>query len=218
MEAATAPSAAARRIDIAERVCRNAAATIAVGACAFDGGLVRSAPNPTGALGVHEAVPGHQGHQHGGLPAQPRQHGRRAGSLSDLQRSAGSRSIQPAAVRLWPRHSRSVRAARALRRRTFRHRMGRRGASQRLVPLQDGLQGSGGDVQLPGGAVERPHQLAHPRRTRLHRLRLAALLGPHVAVLRPLPSVPGFGVEERGRIGLGLDWARWPSPASPRTV
>ena len=30
-------------IDIAEKVCRNAAATIAVGACAFDGGLV--APN-----------------------------------------------------------------------------------------------------------------------------------------------------------------------------
>ena len=44
--------------EIAETVCRNAAATIAVGACAFDGGLVRSKPNPTGALGVEEAVPG----------------------------------------------------------------------------------------------------------------------------------------------------------------
>ena len=30
-------------LDIAEKVCGNAAATIAVGACAFDGGLVRSA-------------------------------------------------------------------------------------------------------------------------------------------------------------------------------
>src|ERR1051326_8175503 len=45
-------------MEIAEKVCRNAAATIAVGACAFDGGLVRAKPNPTGALGVQEAVPG----------------------------------------------------------------------------------------------------------------------------------------------------------------
>ena len=39
-------------LDIATQVCGNAAATIAVGACAFDGGLVRSGPNPTGAVGV----------------------------------------------------------------------------------------------------------------------------------------------------------------------
>ena len=38
-------------LEIARKVCGNAAATIAVGACAFDGGLVRSKPNPTGALG-----------------------------------------------------------------------------------------------------------------------------------------------------------------------
>jgi len=45
-------------LDIATRVCSNAAVNIAVGACAWDGGLVRSNPNPTGALGLHEAVPG----------------------------------------------------------------------------------------------------------------------------------------------------------------
>jgi hydrogenase small subunit len=45
-------------LDIAHEVCTNAAATIAVGACAWDGGLVRSNPNPTGAVGVQEAVPG----------------------------------------------------------------------------------------------------------------------------------------------------------------
>jgi hydrogenase small subunit len=45
-------------LDIAREVCGSAAATIAVGACAWDGGLVRSNPNPTGALGLHEAVPG----------------------------------------------------------------------------------------------------------------------------------------------------------------
>jgi hydrogenase small subunit len=45
-------------LDIAREVCGNAAVNIAVGACAWDGGLVRSNPNPTGALGLHEAVPG----------------------------------------------------------------------------------------------------------------------------------------------------------------
>jgi hydrogenase small subunit len=45
-------------LDIARRVCTNAAINIAVGACAWDGGLVRSNPNPTGAVGLQEAVPG----------------------------------------------------------------------------------------------------------------------------------------------------------------
>lgn len=45
-------------LDIANHVCSNAAANIAVGACAWDGGLVRSNPNPTGAVGLQEAVPG----------------------------------------------------------------------------------------------------------------------------------------------------------------
>jgi hydrogenase small subunit len=58
-------------LEIAERVCRNAAATIAVGACAFDGGLVRSKPNPTGALGVQEAVPGIKVINMAGCPHNP---------------------------------------------------------------------------------------------------------------------------------------------------
>jgi hydrogenase small subunit len=44
-------------LDIARHVCPNAAATIAAGACAWDGGLVRAHPNPTGAVGISEAVP-----------------------------------------------------------------------------------------------------------------------------------------------------------------
>lgn len=58
-------------LEIAEKVCRNAAATIAVGACAFDGGLVRANPNPTGALGVHEAVPGIKVINMSGCPHNP---------------------------------------------------------------------------------------------------------------------------------------------------
>ena len=45
-------------IDIARKVCGNAAATIAIGTCATFGGLPAAAPNPTGALGVADAVPG----------------------------------------------------------------------------------------------------------------------------------------------------------------
>jgi hydrogenase small subunit len=45
-------------LDIAREVCRNAAATIAVGTCAAFGGIPAAAPNPTGALSVADAVPG----------------------------------------------------------------------------------------------------------------------------------------------------------------
>jgi hydrogenase small subunit len=45
-------------LDIARQVCGGAAATIAIGTCAAFGGLPAAAPNPTGALGVADAVPG----------------------------------------------------------------------------------------------------------------------------------------------------------------
>ncbi|MGZ5474939.1 MAG: hydrogenase small subunit [Thermoanaerobaculia bacterium] len=45
-------------LDIAREVCGNAAATIAIGTCAAFGGLPAASPNPTGALGVADAVPG----------------------------------------------------------------------------------------------------------------------------------------------------------------
>jgi hydrogenase small subunit len=45
-------------VDIAKEVCGNALATIAVGTCASYGGLPAAKPNPTGAVGVKEAVSG----------------------------------------------------------------------------------------------------------------------------------------------------------------
>ena len=45
-------------LSIAEQVLGSAMATIAVGACATDGGWVGSLPNPTSAVGVRTAVPG----------------------------------------------------------------------------------------------------------------------------------------------------------------
>jgi hydrogenase small subunit len=45
-------------LQIAREVCKDALAVISVGTCAAFGGLPAAAPNPTGALGVSEAVPG----------------------------------------------------------------------------------------------------------------------------------------------------------------
>ena len=58
-------------LQIATHVCTNSAANIAVGACAWDGGLVRANPNPTGAVGLQEAVPGVQVVNLGGCPHNP---------------------------------------------------------------------------------------------------------------------------------------------------
>jgi len=44
-------------IDLAREICGSAAATIAVGTCATYGGIPAALPNPTGAVGVKEAVP-----------------------------------------------------------------------------------------------------------------------------------------------------------------
>jgi len=45
-------------VDIAREVCGNAFATITAGTCAAYGGIPAAAPNPTGAVGVRDAVPG----------------------------------------------------------------------------------------------------------------------------------------------------------------
>jgi hydrogenase small subunit len=45
-------------LDIVTEVCGNAAATIAVGNCAWDGGWPAAKPNPTGAVGVKDVIKG----------------------------------------------------------------------------------------------------------------------------------------------------------------
>ena len=45
-------------LERARQVCGSAAATIAIGTCASYGGIAAASPNPTGAVGVKEAVPG----------------------------------------------------------------------------------------------------------------------------------------------------------------
>ena len=45
-------------LSLAQEVCTGALATITLGACSFKGGLPGARPNPTGTIGVEEAVPG----------------------------------------------------------------------------------------------------------------------------------------------------------------
>lgn len=45
-------------LETARRVCGGALATIAIGTCASYGGIPAAVPNPTGAVGVRDAVPG----------------------------------------------------------------------------------------------------------------------------------------------------------------
>jgi quinone-reactive Ni/Fe-hydrogenase small subunit len=42
--------------ELLKRVAEHAAAVLSIGSCAFDGGVVAAAPNPTGAVGVAEAL------------------------------------------------------------------------------------------------------------------------------------------------------------------
>lgn len=58
-------------LDIARTVLPKAALVIAAGACAWDGGLVAAAPNPTGAVGVSQAVSGLNLINLGGCPHNP---------------------------------------------------------------------------------------------------------------------------------------------------
>ena len=103
-----------------------------------------AAPNPTGALGVADAVPGVKNLINLlGVPGQRREPDGAARLLPDLQALAAARSLPPAALRLRQVDPRQLRAARALRRRPVRRGVGRRRPSRRLLPLQDGLQGAG---------------------------------------------------------------------------
>lgn len=43
-------------LELLQRCAKNAALILSVGACAFDGGVVAAAPNPTGAVGVSDAL------------------------------------------------------------------------------------------------------------------------------------------------------------------
>ena len=81
-----------------------------------------------------------------------------------------------------------------------------------------GCKGPEATFNCPVVQMERSHQLADPRRPRLHRLRLAALLGPHVAVLRPAAQRARIRRRSVARAKSAWDWSAQRWPASPRTA
>ncbi len=170
---------------IAREVCGGAAATIAMGTCATYGGLPAAAPNPTGALGVADAVPGVKNLINlSACPANAENMTALLVYYLTFKRWPPLDGLRPAAVRLRSEHSRQLRATRALRRWAVRRGLGRRSTPHRLLPLQDGLQGPGHLPELPAHPLERRDELAHRLRPPVHRLRRAGLLGQDDAVLQ----------------------------------
>ena len=170
---------------IAREVCGRAAATIAVGTCATYGGLPAASPNPTGALGVADAVPGVK-------------------NLINLSACPANAANLVALVsyyltfKRWPPvdgvgrplfaygktiHDNCERRAH-FDAGQYVEAWGDEAHRNGLLPLQDGLQGSGHPPELPHRPLERGDQLAHRLRPPVHRLRRAGLLGQDDAFLQ----------------------------------
>ena len=176
-------------LDIAREICGSAAATIAVGTCASFGGIPAARPNPTGALSVADAVPGVKNLINmSACPANAENITALIVYYLTLKRWPPLDQSPPPDVRLRQDHPRQLRAARAFRCRPVCGSLGRRGASARPLPVQDGMQRAGDLAELSGRALERRHQLADRLRPPLHRLRRAELLGHDDAILWAPPE------------------------------
>ena len=165
-------------LDIARDVCGNAAATIAIGTCATYGGLPAAAPNPTGALGVTDAVP--EAKNVINLPACP-------ANVENLTATI----VHYLTFKRWPptdRYGRPLFAYGKLihdgceRRAHFDagqyvEAWGDEGHRKGYCLYKMGCKGPVTSPELPAGRLERQHQLADRLRPPLHRLRGAQLLG-----------------------------------------
>ena len=176
-------------LDIAKQVCGSAAAVIAVGSCAFDGGPQRSAPNPTGAIGVGEAVPNLNLVNMGGCPHNPAN----TAALLVYWLTYGRMPALDAHKRpLFAYghiiHDQCERRANFDAGR-FVERWDDDGARRGYCLYKMGCKGPQGNLQLPGGSVERWNQLAGRIRARLCRLRLLPFLGHGASAL----SAPAGG-------------------------
>ena len=140
-----------------------AAAVICIGTCASFGGVQAAAPNPGGYKGVGEAM-GIKTDQHPRMPAQPHQFRRYHRQLSPPGQTSGSWTTRggpflPTARRFMT----SVQGGPTIENDEFVEEFGSEEAADGLLPLQDGLQGSGNLQQLPHSQIQRRNQLAHRR-------------------------------------------------------
>ena len=171
-------------LSIAQEACGQALATIAVGNCAWDGGIAAAAPNPTVAMGVKDALPGLSPLIN--LPGCPM-------NVYNLTATI----VHFLTYNRWPPLDGQGRPRfaygeeiheRCERKQHFEDdrfvlAWGDQGHRQRLVSIQDGLQGTAHQTQLPHSPMEQRHQLAGRRRSRLYRLRVPQFLGPALPFL-----------------------------------
>ena len=173
-------------LQIAREVCGNAPATIAIGTCATFGGLPAAAPNPTGALGVADAVPDVKNLIN--LSACP-------ANVENLT----ALIVYYLTFEQWPPLDQYRRPLFAYgksihdnceRRAHFDagqyvEAWGDEGHRTGYCLYKMGCKGPGDVPELPDRALERRHQLADWLRPPVHRLRRARLLGHDDPLLPP---------------------------------
>ena len=119
---------------IIREVCGSAMKTIALGACAWEGGWSAATPNPTRRHRRQDHGAGHQQpHQHARLSHERREPGSRLRPVFDVRYMARDEWRRSPQVRLRQGNPRGVRAEEALFRRPVRAGVGRSGPPQRLV-------------------------------------------------------------------------------------
>ena len=182
-------------LSIAKEVCTNAAATIAAGACAWYGGLVAASPNPTGAVGISEAVPEAKVINLGGCPQNPANtaavlvHYLTFGELPAVDQYNRPLFAYGRII-----HDQCERRAHYDAGR-YTQEWGDEGHRKGWCLYKMGCKGPRSNVQLPVRAIQRRHELAGEGRARLRRLRRVQLLGDQVSVLRAVAERSGI----RGR-------------------
>ena len=217
--APTARSAASPRVDIAREVCGSAAATIAIGTCAAFGGIPAAAPNPTGALGVADAVPGVKNLIN--LSACP-------ANVENLT----ALLVYYLTFKRWPPldHYRRPLFAYGKSIHDNCERRAHFDAGQYVEAWGDaghragyclykmGCKGPVDVPELPERQVERRHQLADRLRPSVHRLLRAELLGSHDAVLPAPARHPGLRRGLRHRHDRRRSPCSASAPRSPATA
>ena len=183
-----------------------ALATIAVGSCAFDGGLPLASGGPTAAVGVSQLLPGKQVINLPGCPMNVQNLTATIVHYLTFKEFPATDSLgRPLFAYGQLIHDQCERRAH-FDSGEYVLCLGRRGTSQGLVPLQDGLQGAGDLLQLSLGAVQRFHVLAGQGRPRLRGLHHAEVLGRDEPLLRAATQRPRRFPSDvtADQIGLGL--------------
>ena len=171
--------------EILEEAARDAAAVIAVGACAHWGSVQAARPNPTGAVGVREVITDKPVVNIAGCPpigdvvTATIVHFLTFGRLPAMD--SEGRPLFAYGKRIHDQCPRRAHFDAGQYVEVFDDEAARKGWCLYKV----GLQGTGDVLAVPDLPLEHAHELADRRRSSLHRLHRAVLLGHDDAVLRP---------------------------------